>query len=113
MLPALARARLTKLSLATTPPPVRPYRDAALSHLRTLLAIDEFMTNAEKSAIRVDGWTVCSIVFDLTSVRDLSLAEIANQLGVSAATMSRATARFREMAGLDAAGSVRAIRTRA
>ena len=90
---------------------ISPYREAALSHLRTLLAIDEFMTVSENPRA---AWITVAITFDLTSTRGLSVTEIAGQMGVSPSTLRcDATARFREMAGLDRAGAIWAIATRA
>jgi hypothetical protein len=86
------------------------YRRAALAHLRVLLRIDECMSNSESPRL---AWITVAITFDLTSIRDLTETEIANQLGVSPATLRCATAKFREMVGLDSAGSIQAIPTRA
>jgi hypothetical protein len=75
-----------------------PYRAAALDHLRVLLAIDAFMTDSENPRL---AWITVAITFNLTSVRQLSVSGIANQLGVSAATLRCSMAKFLEMAGLD------------
>jgi hypothetical protein len=74
-----------------------PYRAAALSHLRVLLAIDEYMSTS--SDVRL-AWITVAITFDLTSVRGWTEVQIANHLGVSPSTLRCATERFREMAGL-------------
>jgi len=48
-----------------------------------------------------------SVTLQRPSTRCLSVGNIASQVGVSTATIARACARFREMAGLDSAGGVR------
>jgi hypothetical protein len=51
------------------------------------------------------AWITIAITFDLTSTRGLSLTGIAAQMGVSPQTLSRSTAEFREMTGLDQAAT--------
>jgi len=82
------------------------YRIAALTHMATLKAIDQYMADSEDPRL---AWTVCSTVFDLTSTRGLSMGEIAGQIGVSPQTLSRATAEFKRLANVDSAGSIQAI----
>src|SRR5271165_3068844 len=43
------------------------------------------------------AWITVAITFDLTSIRDLTETEIANELGVSSAALRCATAKFREI----------------
>jgi hypothetical protein len=81
-----------------------PYRAAALHHLRLMYAVDEFLTAAEDSRLAVVS---VAIVFGWPSARGLSVANIAGQLGVSASTIIRACARFREIAGLGPPAGVR------
>jgi hypothetical protein len=71
-----------------------------------LLPIDAFMTDSENPRL---AWITVALTFDLASVRGWTEVQITNQLGVSASTVRRSTARFREMAGLDSAGSIQAI----
>ena len=54
-------------------------REAALDCLRTLLAIDAYMADSENPRL---SWVTVALTFDLTSIRGLSLTEIASQLGV-------------------------------
>lgn len=67
-----------------------------------LLAIDEFMATASDPRL---AWVTVSVVLDLTSIRVLSLTEIASQMGVSPAALRCATAKFREMVGLESGGA--------
>jgi hypothetical protein len=80
-----------------------PYRDAAVDYLHVLLATDEFLSTTDDPRL---GWIAVAIVLKLTSVRGLTVANIANQLGVSAAVINRYTAKFARMANLhfDGAG---------
>jgi hypothetical protein len=71
-----------------------------------MFCIDEFATTASDARL---GIIVVAIVLKWPSVRGLSINNISNQLGCSPATITRACARFREMAGL-AGGGVRFIR---
>jgi hypothetical protein len=50
---------------------------------------------------------VIAIVLGWPSARGFTLSGIADQWGVSVLTISRACARFREMAGLNSAGELR------
>lgn len=68
--------------------------------------IDTFMMDSEDPRL---VWITVAITFHLTSIRGLSVTEIAGQMGVSAATVSRATAEFKRLANLDPAGSIQAI----
>jgi hypothetical protein len=84
------------------------YRTAAQTHIATLKAIDVFMATASNPRL---AWITVALTFDLTSVRGLSLTEIAGEMGVSPQTLSRSTAKFQELAGLDpATGSIQANR---
>jgi hypothetical protein len=62
---------------------------AADWHLEILTAMDEYISAAE------DTWIAASIVLRLTSVRNLTLAEIAEQLGCSRLALTRSIARFK------------------
>src|SRR5271157_5531965 len=73
-------------------------RKAAIEHLQILKAIDLFMTCTPDARL---GWVSISIVLRLTSVRGLSNDAIANQLGVTEAAVSRSTAKFMRLVGLD------------
>lgn len=94
-------------SIEPIDPAPNGYRSAALAYLKVMLAVDEFITAAED----VRGAVVAvAIVLGWPSTRGLSVGDIAGQFGCSRTTISRACARFREMAGLDSAGGVRFIR---
>ena len=82
-----------------------PYRQAAIAYLQLMFAVDEFITAAPDARFAV---IAVAIVLGWPSTRGLTVPEIAEQLGVSASTITRNCARFREMAGL--AGGVRFIR---
>ncbi len=90
--------------LADTP---NAFRDAAIAYLKVLLAMDEFLTTIDDARA---GWIAVAIVLKLTSVRGLSVANIASQLGCSPTTISRYMAKFASMADLDSEGGVRFIR---
>ena len=66
--------------------------------------LDELCAGAANASDPRLAWTAIALTFSLTLDRGLSVTEIAGQMGVSPLTLSRATARFREMAGLDSAG---------
>ena len=86
------------------------YRTAAQTYMATLKTIDVFMSTASNPRL---AWITVALTFDLTSIRGLRVTEIAGQMGVSPSALRCSTARFREMAGLDSAGSVQVIRARA
>jgi hypothetical protein len=71
-----------------------------------LLATDEFLTATDDPRL---GWIAVAIVLKLTSVRGLSVGDIANQLGVSAAAIHRCTAKFAKMANLDRDGGLGSV----
>ena len=83
------------------------YRAAALYHLQLMFCIDAFITAAPDARV-----AVCrvSVVLGWPSTRGLTVPEIAEQLGVSASTITRACARFKTLVGLNSAGGVRFIR---
>jgi Trp operon repressor len=81
------------------------YRQAALYHLQIMLAVDDFITVAQDARLAV---VAVAVVLGWPSTRGLSIGNIADQLGVSVTTITRACARFREMSGL--AAGVRFIR---
>jgi hypothetical protein len=70
-----------------------------MARLRT---IDVFMSTSSNPRL---VWITIAITFDLTSNRGLSVAEIAGQMGISPQTLSRATAEFKKMAGLESGGA--------
>ena len=86
------------------PDVVNGYRAAALAWLKIMFAVDEFILAAEDARLAV---VAVAVVLGWPSTRGLTVPEIAEQLGVSTSTITRACARFREMAGLDSAGGVR------
>lgn len=77
----------------------KPYREASLSCLRVLIAVDAFMHSSRDPRL---AWCVVSKTLELHSLAGISVRELAHQLGVAVSTVVRALARFREMAGLDA-----------
>jgi hypothetical protein len=87
--------------------PVNGYRQAALAHLQLFLCIDEFITAASDARLAVVS---VAVVLGWPSIRGLTVPEIAEQLGCSPVTITRACNRFREMAGLDSAGGIQRIR---
>jgi hypothetical protein len=85
------------------PDVANPYRERALGYLHLLLAVDSFMTTTTDARL---VWVGISIALRLTSVRGLTLAAIAGQLGVTEAAESRAAAKFTRLANLDSAGGL-------
>jgi hypothetical protein len=75
-----------------------PYRVAALHHLGLMYSVDQYLTEAKDARFAV---IVVAIVLGWPSVRGYTVPAIAEQLGISALTIIRACASFREMAGLD------------
>jgi hypothetical protein len=73
------------------------YRAVAQNFLRMLIQADTFMSKSEDARL---AWVCVAIAFRLTSVRNLSLTEIASQLGVSTRVLSRKTAQARAVIGL-------------
>jgi hypothetical protein len=71
-----------------------PYREAAIGCLKVLQAMDDFLTTADDKRA---GCIAVAIVLKLTSVRGLTVANIADQLGCSPTTINRYTARFARM----------------
>jgi hypothetical protein len=84
-----------------------PYREASLAYLKLMWDVDEYLAEAKDARFAV---IVVAIVLGWPSTRGLTVTEIADQIECSPATISRACARFREMAGLAAGGGVRFIR---
>jgi Homeodomain-like domain len=78
-----------------------PYRAAAIYHLQLMYVVDEFVAAAPDARLAV---IAVAVVLGWPSARGWTVPEIAGQLGVSASTITRACARFREMSGLPAAG---------
>jgi Homeodomain-like domain len=77
------------------------YRAAALYHLQLMYAVDEFIMAAEDARAAI---VAVAVVLGWPSTRGWTVPEIAEQLGVSASTITRACDRFREMSGLPAGG---------
>jgi hypothetical protein len=96
-------------SLEPLPDIPNGYRQAALYHLKIMLACDEFVTGAEDSRLAI---VAVAVVLGWPSARGLTLGDIADQLGCSPATLTRSIARFKTMAGLGVSvgGGVRFIR---
>ena len=92
-------------SIEPLPDAPNDYRQAALYHLRIMLAVDRFITAADDARLAV---VAVSIALGWPSTRGLTVPEIAEQLGTTPATITRACTRFREMSGL-AGGGVRFI----
>jgi hypothetical protein len=82
------------------------YRAAAIHYLGIIYAVDEFLTAAPDARVAV---VAVAVVLGWPSARGLSIGNIAGQLGVSAATMTRSMAKFRELAGLDSKGTMKGI----
>jgi hypothetical protein len=77
-----------------------PYREAAIYHLQIMLACDEFVTGAQDARLAVVS---VAVVLGWPSTRDLTLGNIADQLGCSLSTLSRSITQFKTLAGLDSA----------
>ena len=78
-----------------------PYREAAIGCLKVLAAMDDFLTTIDDARA---GWIAVAIVLKLTSVRGLSVANIASQLRYSPTTINRYISRFAKLADLDSDG---------
>jgi hypothetical protein len=83
------------------------YRAAAIYHFQLMFVVDEFITAAQDARF---GIIMVAIVLGWPSARGWTIPEIASQIGCSPLTITRACARFREMAGLDADGAMQGIR---
>jgi hypothetical protein len=91
-------------SIEPLPDVPNDYRQAAIYHLQLMFAVDEFITAAPDARGAV---VAVAVVLGWPSARGLSVGNIAGQLGCSPTMITRACARFREMAGLNSAGGVR------
>jgi hypothetical protein len=89
-------------SIEPLPDISNPYRAAAIYHLQLMFAVDEFITAAPDARLAV---VAVSVVLQWPSTRGMTAASIAEQLGVSAATVIRACTKFREISGLGASAS--------
>jgi len=91
------------------PLPKKPnhYREAALHFVRTMYAVDEFLTASPDARV-----AVVAVAFTLgcPSTHGLTIADIAGQLGCTTATLTRSIARFKALAGLDSNGAMQGIR---
>jgi hypothetical protein len=85
------------------PEPVNEFRSAAKTYLRTLQAVDEFLSASTDAKL---AWITVAVVFKLTSVRGFSVDYIAEQIGCSVQALTRSIARFRAMSGLDSDGAI-------
>jgi hypothetical protein len=79
-------------------------RGVAIYFLGIMFAADEFIMAASDARFAV---IVVAVTLQWPSVRDLSVSNIADQLGCSPATITRSMTKIREMSGL--AGGVRFI----
>ena len=84
-----------------------PYRQAAILHLELMYVVDEYLMAAPDARLAV---IVVAIVLGWPSARGWTIPEIASQIGCSPLTITRACARFRELAGLDSNGAMQGIR---
>jgi hypothetical protein len=73
----------------------------------SLLQIDEFVLASKDARL---AWIGVAIALRLTSIRGLTIATIAQQLGVTAASVRYAAAEIARMANLDDDGGVQSIR---
>ena len=89
------------------PDPVNGYRQAAIYHLQLMFAVDLFCETAPDARVAV---VAVGITLGWPSTRGWTVPEIAEQLGVSTATITRACARFRQLANLDSDGAIQRIR---
>ena len=71
-----------------------PFREYSLGWMKTLAAIDQFLMTSRDPRL---AWIAVAVVLRLTSVRGLSVGNIAAQLGCSEAAVNHATARFRRL----------------
>jgi hypothetical protein len=85
------------------------YRAISLDFLKLMFCVDEYLTAAPDARLAV---ITVAVVLGWPSARGLTVPEIAEQLGISTSTITRACARFHEMAGLgvSVAGGVRFVR---
>jgi hypothetical protein len=74
-------------SLEPLPDVVSDYREAALHFCRIMFCVDEFITTAPDARFAV---IVVAVALDWPSVRGMTAASIAEQLGCSPATITRA-----------------------
>jgi hypothetical protein len=86
------------------PDPVNDYREAALHFVRTMYAVDEFITAAPDARVAV---VAVAVVLGWPSALGFTLGDITDQLGCSPSTLTRCIARFKTMAGLSSAGGGR------
>ena len=84
------------------------YRKAALGYLQILLAVDAYMARSKDGVI---AWVSIAIVLRLHSVKGLTTANIASQLGCTESQLERSCSRFKRL--LPADGVPRASRSRA
>jgi hypothetical protein len=94
-------------SIEPLPDVVNEYRAVARAFLELFFFVDEFITAATDARLAV---VAVAVVLDWPSTRGLTVPEIAEQLECSPATITRACARFREMANLDSAGRLGSVR---
>jgi hypothetical protein len=85
--------------LEPLPEPVNPYRQAALTHFRVLLAVDAFMTESEDPRL---AWISIAVTANLHSVHGRSPGEICSEMGVAEEDLERSVVQFRALAGIAA-----------
>jgi hypothetical protein len=83
------------------------YRAAALAHLQLFFCIDEFISTASDARLAIVS---VAVTLGWPSIRGLSAASIAKQLGGSEQALTRSIARFKTMANLDSAGRLGSVR---
>jgi hypothetical protein len=72
------------------------YREAAVFHLKIMFAVDEFVTGAEDIRLAV---VAVAVVLGWPPARNLSVDNIAGQLGCTPAALTRSIARSRRWPG--------------
>jgi hypothetical protein len=91
------------------PLPEKPngYRAASIHYLGIMFAVDQFLETSPDARV---GVVAVAFTLGCPSTRGLTLADIADQLGCSPSTLTRAIARFKALAGLDSNGAMQGIR---
>jgi len=74
------------------------YRKAALGYLQILLAVDAYMARSKDGVI---AWVSIAIVLRLHSVKGLTTANIASQLGCTESQLERSCSRFKRLLPAD------------
>ena len=74
------------------------YRKAALGYLLILLAVDSYMARSKDGVM---AWVSIAIVLRLHSVKGLTTANIASQLGCTESQLERSCSRFKRLLPAD------------